>query len=382
MITRIPRHRSIEAWTAVIAMVAAAAALAAAQETGMASGRFLLGGYSGHLLVLDEKTEQVIARVPLSTGFPASTRVSRDGARAYALSANRQQFEIVDLVERKSVDAFTLNQQTTRLSIQGFEPDPANRFLYVAGRASARLRDHFSIAAPALYKYDLARHEIVSQAAWGEDFEPPFFVSMRVSPDGTLLYVFLDKVIVYRTSDLTRSGEFDLARPVESGVGPSSMGALDHMVDDGDSLTGLFTIQDAVQKQRRILGVGRFDLARQTVDFFTLGPVPESAWGLEFAIAPDRKHAYLLTQPIDGYEFWTIDMDARRVERRLPFNGRPRMSLRTSADGSIYILGAGNTIDVYDPDGLKFLRTITLDTDVPYGTFHELPRPRGTGPPQ
>jgi hypothetical protein len=47
------------------------------------------------------------------------------------------------------------------------------------------------------------------------------------------------------------------------------------------------------------------------------------------------------------------------------------MSIRTSSSGQlIYIFEAGNTIDVYDADGFKFLHTITLDSDMKYGTFY------------
>jgi ABC-type ATPase involved in cell division len=37
---------------------------------------------------------------------------------------------------------------------------------------------------------------------------------------------------------------------------------------------------------------------------------------------------------------------------------------------------AGNTIDLYTADGFKHLRTITLESDMMYGTFHVVPRAR------
>ena len=98
------------------------------------------------------------------------------------------------------------------------------------------------------------------------------------------------------------------------------------------------------------------------------------ARSLDFALAPDRKKAYMLVQQIGHYEFWTIDLVARRVGSRVEFQGRPRMSVRTSTNGKvIYIFGAGPTIDLYDPNGFKYLRTITIDTDMPYDTFHAIP---------
>ena len=48
----------------------------------------------------------------------------------------------------------------------------------------------------------------------------------------------------------------------------------------------------------------------------------------------------------------------------MEFQGRPRMSLRSSSNGKVlYVYNAGNTIDLYDASNFKYLRTITLDTD-------------------
>ena len=50
------------------------------------------------------------------------------------------------------------------------------------------------------------------------------------------------------------------------------------------------------------------------------------------------------------------------------------MAITTSSNGKlIYVHQAGNTIDLYEAEGFKYLRTITLDGDMPYGTFHVVP---------
>jgi hypothetical protein len=50
------------------------------------------------------------------------------------------------------------------------------------------------------------------------------------------------------------------------------------------------------------------------------------------------------------------------------------MALRSSSNGKIvYIFEAGNTIDLYQAAGFKYLRTITLDGDMMYNTFHVVP---------
>ena len=70
------------------------------------------------------------------------------------------------------------------------------------------------------------------------------------------------------------------------------------------------------------------------------------------------------------YDFWTIDLDQRKVTSREEFAGRPRMSLKTSSNGKLlYIYNAGNTIDLYDASNYRYLRTIELDGDVTTGFF-------------
>jgi hypothetical protein len=81
---------------------------------------------------------------------------------------------------------------------------------------------------------------------------------------------------------------------------------------------------------------------------------------------------------IGQHELWTVDLARKRLESRVEFKGRRRLALRASSNGKlIYLYEAGNTIDLYDAAGFKYLRTITLDEDMMYGTFHVVPpRPR------
>jgi len=129
--------------------------------------------------------------------------------------------------------------------------------------------------------------------------------------------------------------------------------------------TGIFNVQDAVQN-RRIMGIARVNLAKKDVDFFPLGP----STGVAFALAPGRKLAYGLHQEIGKYEFWSFDLERRKLGSHVEFPGRPRMSLKVSSNGRLlYIHGAGSTIDVYDASNFKYLRTITLDADMTTGLY-------------
>ncbi|MEX2272686.1 MAG: hypothetical protein WD690_14530 [Vicinamibacterales bacterium] len=60
---------------------------------------------------------------------------------------------------------------------------------------------------------------------------------------------------------------------------------------------------------------------------------------------------------------------------RVEFDGRPRMSLKTSSNGQLlYIYNAGETIDIYDGSSYKYLRTIVLPGDVTT-QFYVVPKP-------
>ncbi len=82
-------------------------------------------------------------------------------------------------------------------------------------------------------------------------------------------------------------------------------------------------------------------------------------------MAPGRKTGVRhLFNEIGRYEFWTFDLENKRVAKRTEFNGRPRMSLKTSSNGEVlYIYNAGTTIDLYNASTYQFMKTITLDGD-------------------
>ncbi len=111
-----------------------------------------------------------------------------------------------------------------------------------------------------------------------------------------------------------------------------------------------------------MMGIAEVRLAEHDVEFYTLGPSePVSS----FTLAPGGDKGYALYSTIGGYEFWEFDLVNRRVARKVPFAGRPRMSLQASADGErLFVYRAGNTIDVYDAETFERLRTVTFDADM------------------
>ena len=219
-------------------------------------------------------------------------------------------------------------------------------------------------------------HKVVQTVPWTADPEPQYFyLNLRFSPDGKFLFAFSDDILVFDTTTLKVVDTWNLSLPNERGLGRFDLGSIDETNDDPGYFTGLLTMEEPVEN-RRLLVVARINLARRNLEYFPIGPAPDHG-RVSFALGGDRMHGYVLVQDIGHNELWTVDMAARRVVGQVPFGGRPRMALRSSSNGKIlYIYEAGNTIDLYEASGFKYLRTITLEADMPYDSFHVVP-PRG-----
>ena len=339
------------------------------------TGTIYLGSYARRIAVIDEATEKLTAEIPLQTGLMWAMRLSADATRFYVQSADQERFEVIDVASRKTLDTFTLSEGDRHVRALAFDVDPQNRFMVLVARTATKLVDRFEIGAPTFIQYDLKEHKVVRTVPWATDPEPQYYyLQLRFSPDGKLLYVFANEIVIYDAASLSKVDVWDLSLPNEPAVGRFDLSSMDETNDEPGYFTALFTVRDPVQK-RRMLVVGRVNLGRKSIDFFPLGPASEHA-EVSFALAGDRKHGYMLLQDIGRYELWTIDMSGRKFQSKVTFDARPRMALRSSSNGRIlYIYEAGNTIDLYEAEGFKYLRRITLDADMMYNTFHVV-RPR------
>lgn len=360
---------------AVVSAVAVLSSGLDAQRFGrglaLVGGDHLLyvGTYGGNVQIFDEATEQRIGSIKLKTGIPRSLILSHNRTKFYVLDSTLEKIEIVDIPSRSTVSSFTLSEGNKQTRIRSMQVDPLERFMILLSRTATKLADRWQISDVALQLYDLKEQRITRDIPWpGGDAREN--VNIRFSPDGKLLYFFGDDVLILETEKFTEVDTWPLSRPIEQGLGRISFGAVDDINDDPGFFTGIFTTQDPVQN-RRIMGIGRVNLVARSVEFHPLGP----AEGLSFAMAPDRKRGYGLLQQIGRFEFWTFDLEQKKLLTRIPFEGRPRMSLRVSSNGKLlYIFQAGATIDVYDASTYKYLRTIEMDADQTTNLF-VLPRP-------
>ena len=353
-------------------LVPAALVLSAAAPAPLTggTGTIYLGSYSKHIVAIDEATEKAVARIPLTTGIPWSVRLSADATRLYVENADQEHIEIVDLATRQSIDTFTLSEGNKKARVLGFAADPSHQFMILVTRTLTKAIDRFEIGPPTIVKYDLKAHKVLQTVPWTRDPEPQYFyLNLRFSPDGKYLFAFAHDIIVLDAASLSVTDSWNFSLPNERGLGRFDLGALDESMDDPGYFTGLLTMEDAIE-HRRLLVVSRINLGQRSIEYFPVGPAPEHG-EVSFALGAGRTFGYVLVQEIGHNELWTIDMAAKRVVSQTPFGGRPRMALRSSSNGKLlYIYEAGNTIDLYDAAGFKFLRTITLDTDMVYDSFH------------
>ena len=345
-----------------------------AQESRLTGGNgtLYIGGYPNLIWIIDEATEKVVGTIHTKGGIPRRLGLTRDRKRFYIIDATQEVVEIVDITSRTTLDTFKLTEGNKRVRINSIEPDPTNSYAIILTRTATKARDHVEIGPATLQQYDLKDHKVVRTIPW-PDGEERDQANLMFSPDGKLLYFLGNEILIFETTNFTQVDKWDLSN-FEEGLGQVSVsfggfGGLDTVNDEPGFLTTTLTVEDPVQ-HRRMVGVARINLNKKDLDFYTLGP----AGGVNIVLSPDKKRAYGLESAVGRYQFWTIDLEQKKVISREEFAGRPRMSLKTSSNGRLlYIYNAGNTIDIYDAVTYKYLRTIDLDGDVTTG-FYVVPR--------
>jgi len=347
-------------------MAAAALTATAADQISAGNGLLYVGGRPNKIFIIDEATEKVVGQIECKTGAPVDLTLSEDRKRFYLEDVSFENVEIVDIASRKVIDTFKLSEGNKKMRIFGMAPDPLNRYVILVVNPVTKLADRFEVGAPVLYQYDLTQHKIMRTIPWPGGEERAFRTGMKFSPDGKLLYLFADDIVVYDTTDFKQVDKWEISRPIEDGFGRINFGFPEDLNEEPGFYTGIFNVQDAVQ-HRALMGIARVNLQKKDVDFYPLGPA--SGVG-SFALAPGKKMGYGLHSEIGKYEFWSFDLANRKLGPHMEFKGRPRMGLKVSSNGKVlYIHVAGNTIDLYDAATFQYLRTISLDADMTTGLY-------------
>ena len=327
-----------------------------AQETA----RWYIGTYTRDLLVWDEASEEIVDRIEMRFDIPTGVTVNANKDRLYVREAKALSIQIVDLNIGEVVDDFTLSEGNVSVRIGTFAPHPSDERAAMFIKRYTKLRDRYIVEGPFIVEYDLRTKTVTDTIPWPDGQEREG-INMRYSPDGETLYMFTNDIIALDAETFEEVDRWELSTPIEPGLGRVGFGTTSGTYDEAGVATSLFRMTDPAQN-RRMMGIAQVRLSEKEVDFFTLGnsePVGN------FSLAPGGEKAYGLYAQIGRYEFWEFDLVNERVSKRVPFEGRPRMSLSVSADGErLFVYNAGNTIDVYDSATFDYLRTITFDEDM------------------
>jgi DNA-binding beta-propeller fold protein YncE len=337
-----------------------------AQQNHQSSGALMyLGTWPNKILVIDEAAQQVIDEIKLDTGAPFQFTLSQDKKKLFVMTT-KMGIEVVDLATRKVTSHFELGEGNRRVWPMGGAADPEGKYLYLTLRVAIKETDRFKIEKAKFAVVDLEQKKITKTYDFPKEYDQGFgfLAGYKVSPDGKLLYVFKDDILIFDLSNFKQVDKIELSKPLHPGLFPIIFRADDDPNEEPGFVTSVFNATDPVVR-RSIFGIARINLTTKNVDFTPIGP---SAPMNRFLLTPDRKKGYTVTFSGQGgnrrTEFWVFDVVARKVIKKLEFESRSRFNFAVSGDGKkLYIYGAGATIEIYDAETLRLEKTITLEGD-------------------
>ncbi len=336
-----------------------------------ASGLLFLGTWQRDILVVDEATGKTLDRIQLQTGTPQSLSTSYDKKKVYVSTWNNG-IEVIDVATRKVITHFTLNDGNRIVRMRGFAPDPTDKFLYGTINTVIKQIDRFTVEKPKFAVIDLTQKKIVKTFDFPKEHDAPFGFNAgyRVSPDGKLLYVFKEDVLIFDLAEFKQVDKIELSKPTHPGALTVRMGpGGDDPNEEPGIVTSVFNTLDPVIR-RPMFGIARLDLAGRNLDFTPVGPAVTGMTGLR--LSPDHKFGYTVAflggarnEPTRRTEFWVFDIAARKLIKKHEFESRSRFFFSISSDGKkLYVYGAGPTIEIYDAATFKLEREIVFDGDI------------------
>jgi WD40 repeat protein len=354
----------------LLAILSLASLLTAA---GVPKGFMYVGTLDHKLLVINESEGEIVGEIPLG-GIPRSAVLSADKTKLHIVTT-KSQIETVDLITRKVVNSFPLSdgRSTPRMargaggrSFSGIAVHPDGRHIYLTISLTVKELDHFRTEPPQFVMVDLQEKKIVKAMPFPKGYDQGFgFASTyKISPDGKLLYVFDEDIVVFDLNTFKEVDRIALARPEFPGASPHRLTVSDDPNDAPGEATSVFTSVDPFV-HKEMLGLGKIDLTTRKVNYQAIGPAFPM---VGFALTPDRKQGYSLMINRTGAnreaEWWVWDIDSQKVTRRAPVPARVSFRLGMSSDGKmLYLYGAGSTIEFFDASTLQSIQLLHLNKD-------------------
>jgi hypothetical protein len=326
------------------------------------------GVWPHDIIVFDSATEKIVDTINLKTDAPRMLVLSPDKKKLYASTLNDNAIVTIDVASRAVTSSFSLNSGNQSVHLYGLALDPSGKTLYGVGTFVTKQIDHYDISPSRFLVIDLAAKKIVRTADLpAEEGAFGFRNEMKLSPDGKLLYIFRNNILVFDAETLKLVKKVDLAKPQAPGIENVSLGILDDPNEQPGKVTSVFSSSDPYV-HREVFGIGVIDLSKLSFDFSPIGPVNVGHM-MPLYLTPDRKIGY--TVAINGdpgnrrCEFWAFDMATRKLIRKREFDGRTRFYFGVSADGAkLFIYGAGYQIEVYDAQTFELRSNVEAPGDM------------------
>lgn len=345
-----------------------AANLAASASTGNGGAQLMyLGVWPHTVLVMDAVQGKIVDKINLPTDIARTLVLSPDKSMLYASTVKDNCIVTIDLAGRKVTGSFPLNTGNTNYRLSGLAIDPTGKVLYSVATPIVKEIDRFEVQPAEFVVIDLAARKITKMVPFPKDETVPnaYRRSMKVSPDGKLLYLFGESIQVFSTGDFKPVKTIELSKTTDPSTDGLSLSLTEDPNERQGKVTGIFETSDPYV-HRKIFGIADVDLSTMSFDLTPVGPADANM--LPMMVTPDRKLGY--TVAIYGThgdritEFWEFDMATRKVINRRQFLGRTRLNFGMTADGTrLMIYNAGFQIELYDAKTLELVKTIDLEGD-------------------
>jgi hypothetical protein len=345
----------------------------AAAAPASLKGLMYVGTLDKKLLIINENSGDIVGEIPLG-GIPRTTVLSADKTKVHVVTT-QMQVETVDLATRQVISSFPLsdgksNPRMTRgaggRGFSGIAVDPAGRYLYATISVAVKELDEYRIDPPQFVQIDLQEKRISNSIPFPKGYDQGFgfAATYKISPDGKLLYVFDDDIVVFELATLKEVDRIALSAPEYPGASPYRLATNDDPNDAPDKVTTVFTSVDPIV-HRETLGLGVIDLNTHKVDFRPLGPAFPM---VGFLLTPDRKMGYslMINHSLGNREaeWWVWDIASHMVIKKVPVPARATFRFGMSSDGKkLYLYGAGSTIEFFDAATLQSTKLLYLNKD-------------------